>query len=246
MQKKSLLFLCAVLSGSASAGNMGSLTAWQKFATINLGPSYTNPGLTQIIDLQPDLQKAYVTNDNTDVLFTGEIYLGAQKSINDVVMGQLGMAFSVSTPAQLRGVIEEDANVSLNNFTYKYKIQHENVAIRGKLLSNTDLFLTPYITGSLGIGFNRSYDYSSSPIISQEIPSPPFAANTEVAFTYTLGAGFQRAINSNWQAGVGYEFVNWGESSLGRMSGQTTNSGIKLNHLYTHELQFSITYLVGG
>ncbi len=243
--QKILASLCTLLSGAVFSGTMGSLPSWQKFATISLGPSYTRPGLTQVIDLQPDIQKAYITNDNTDVLFTGEIYLGGQKSINDLLIGQLGLVFSVSTPAKLGGVIEEDANNGLNNFTYKYSIQHEHVTIKGRLLSNTDLFLTPYLSGGLGIGFNRSYGYDSVPIISQEIAAPPFSANTEVAFTYTIGAGLQRAINANWQAGVGYEFANWGRSSLGRMSGQTINSGIALNHLYTHELQFSVTYING-
>ena len=105
--------------------------------------------------------------------------------------------------------------------------------------------VSPYISGSLGVGFNQAHDFTITPIIVQEVPPAPFKANTEVAFTYTLGAGFQRALSQHWQAGIGYEFADWGYSALGRTSQQNINNGPELNHLYTQQLQFSITYLAG-
>jgi len=69
-----------------------------------------------------------------------------------------------------------------------------------------------------------------------------FASNTTTAFTYTLGAGVQRHLNQHWQAGIGYEFSDWGRRQLNRASGQTLNSGLSLPHLYTNGLLFNLTY----
>ena len=70
-----------------------------------------------------------------------------------------------------------------------------------------------------------------------------FASNSTTAFTYTLGAGVQRQLNPHWQAGIGYEFADWGRSQLNRASGQTLNSGLSLSQLYTNGFLFNLTYL---
>ena len=70
-----------------------------------------------------------------------------------------------------------------------------------------------------------------------------FASNTTTAFTYTLGAGVQRYLNPHWQAGIGYEFADWGRSQLNRALGQTLNSGLSLSHLYTNGFLLNLTYL---
>ena len=71
---------------------------------------------------------------------------------------------------------------------------------------------------------------------------PDFASNTTTAFTYTVGAGIQRLLNQHWQAGIGYEFADWGRSQLNRASGQTLNNGLSLSHVYTNGFLFNLTY----
>jgi len=69
-----------------------------------------------------------------------------------------------------------------------------------------------------------------------------FGNYTQISFTYTVGAGIQKVINSNWQAGVGYKFADWGQSHLNPAGGQTFGTGLSLHHLYTNGLMFNITY----
>ncbi|MDP3705595.1 MAG: outer membrane beta-barrel protein [Legionellaceae bacterium] len=245
MKKYFFLFIYAVSSNIALAGSMGSVEHWSKVATLSLGSAYTNPGLSQSIFVQPDFELRYIADNNTDVLFSGELFLGVQRPINALLLGQIGLAFAGDSPAQLSGETWVDANEDYNNYTYQYRIQHEHLAMKGKLLPNADMFITPYLSGSLGVGFNRSYSFNLTPIIIQEIPTPLFQSHTAFGFTYTLGAGFQKALNEHWRAGVGYEFADWGKSSLGRARGQTINEGCELTNLHTNGLQFSITYLSG-
>lgn len=80
-------------------------------------------------------------------------------------------------------------------------------------------------------------------MIFEALPNPNFADHTKTAFTYTLGVGVQKAFNDHWQVGIGYEFADWGKSKLGRASGQTMNSGLALNHLYTNGILFNLTYV---
>jgi opacity protein-like surface antigen len=99
------------------------------------------------------------------------------------------------------------------------------------------------VSASLGIGFNNAHDFQNTPLISQAVTMPNFASNTDTSFTYTLGVGLQKALNSHWQVGAGYEFADWGQSQLSSASGQTLNSGLSLNHLYTNGVLFNLTYL---
>ncbi|HHX3357169.1 TPA: outer membrane protein, partial [Legionella anisa] len=95
----------------------------------------------------------------------------------------------------------------------------------------------------VGVGFNRAHDFTNTPLIFEALPNPDFADHTKTAFTYTLGAGVQKALNDHWQIGAGYEFADWGKSELGRAFGQTMNSGLALNHLYTNGVLFNLTYV---
>ncbi|RUR11642.1 hypothetical protein [Legionella sp. km772] len=73
---------------------------------------------------------------------------------------------------------------------------------------------------------------------------PLFPAKNHTSFTYTLGAGFQHTYNQNLSFGLGYQFVSWGDNSLGRALGQNLNQGLHLNSLYTHGVEFNLSYLI--
>ncbi|WP_415073412.1 outer membrane protein [Legionella sp.] len=87
-------------------------------------------------------------------------------------------------------------------------------------------------------------DFNNIPLIPEAVVTPNFGNHTTTAFSYTVGAGVQRSISSNVQVGVGYEFSDWGNSNLGRASGQTSRRGLTLNHLYTNGLMFTISCTV--
>ncbi|HFK5879090.1 TPA: outer membrane protein, partial [Legionella pneumophila] len=145
--------------------------------------------------------------------------------------------------AKLQGVIWDDADPEFNNHSYQYKIRNSRIAVKGKLLLDKGYWLMPWVSASLGVGFNRAHDFTNTPLIFEALPNPNFTNHTKTAFTYTLGAGVQKSISEHWQLGVGYEFADWGKSELGRASGQTLNEGLKLNHLYTNGVVLNLTYV---
>ena len=248
MKKIALLmaFSANILIHGAFAGDMGSVAPqikWPWVGTISVGPVWQSNGNTQTFYLAPNIEKSYAANSSTNAMADGEVFLGLQKDLPHQFQGQLGLAVAVAGNAKLSGNIWDDADPQFNNYTYLYKVNHVHLALKGKLLADRGYWLTPWVSGSLGVGFNRAYSFSNTPTIFEAVPNNNFSSNTETAFTYTLGAGVQRVLNQHWQVGIGYEFADWGQSELGRASGQTLNSGLSLNHLYTNGFLLNLTYV---
>ncbi len=229
------------------AGTMGPVAEPQSprlwVTSVSVGPVWERGGKTQTFNLTPTIERTYAAQRDTHGFFNGEIFVGLQKTLSQSILGQLGLAVAATSHAKPSGSIWDDADPQFNNYVYRYHIQHTHIAVKGKLLAERGYWLTPWISGSVGVGFNKSRDFENTPTIFEALPNPNFASHTKSDFTYTLGAGVQKALNAHWQAGVGYEFADWGRSSLGRAAGQTLNNGLALRHLYTKGVLFNLTYL---
>ena len=141
----------------------------------------------------------------------------------------------------LSGQIWDDATSVFNNYTYGYHIQHGHLALKAKVFKSIEYSVLPWVSGSVGVGFNRANSFNNTPIINEAVRQNNFSNHTQTSFTYTVGVGIQKVLNSNWQAGMGYEFADWGQSHLGSAQGQTQGTGLSLNHLYTNALMFNRT-----
>lgn len=215
---------------------------WSPLATLSIGNEWARGGETQHFYLQPDVEKNYVAHRETDRLVGGELFLGIQHSLNSTLLAQIGIAIAKSAPTNLQGDIWEDADPNFNNYAYRYKIKHSHVAIKGVLLMPIQYGLLPYISTSVGVASNDAYDFSITPRIEEETPPAGFNSHTENSFTYTLGVGVRKILDPNWQVGLSYEFADWGKSQLNPASGQTLNTGLKLDHLYTQGVFLNLTY----
>lgn len=235
-----------LLSSSIMAGTMGPIKQvkdWTWVGTISIGPVWESGGRAQSFYLTPDIEKTYTADKSTHTLFEGELFAGIQKRLSDRFQGQLGLAVGSTRSARLSGHIWDDANAEFDNFSYQYKVQHTYVAVKAKVLADVGYWAIPWISASLGAGFNDAHAFYNTPLIFQALPMANFNDHTTTSFTYTVSAGVQKAINSHWQVGVGYEFADWGKSALSRAPGQTMGSGLSLNHLYTNGVLFNISYL---
>ncbi len=246
MNRTHIFLLGALLSWGATAGTMGQSDhsyAWQPLVDLSVGPAWSNSGETQTFYLQPDVEKTYTANKNIPAFVNWEVFLGGQHNLGVNYLGQLGIAVQGAGNATLSGDVWEDADPDFNNFIYSYNINHVAVALKGKLIGYPSFYVQPYISGSAGVGFNHSYAFAILPKISAEIPAPNFTNNTTTTFSYTLGIGLQKTFYTHYQIGVGYEFDDWGKSNLSAAPLQSENQGLSLQHLYAHQLQFTIGYI---
>ena len=235
-----------LLGSTATAGTMGPVMPsrdWTWVGSIAAGPVWSRGGETQTFYLAPEIEKTYVARRVTNAIALGELFVGIQKLLTSQWLGQLGLAVATTGDAKLQGVIWDDADPQFDNHNYQYKVRNTRLALKGKLLFDKGSWLMPWVSASLGTGFNRAHGFTNTPRIFEALPNPNFSNHTKTAFTYTLGAGVQKSISKRWQVGVGYEFADWGKSRLERASGQTLNSGLGLNHLYTNGVLFNLTYI---
>jgi len=247
MKKPIALTLATVLmAGAATAGTMGvplpdKALSW--VTTVSAGPAWARGGKTQTFFLAPEIEKTYVAQKSTKSIATGELFLGAQRALTQGLDAQLGLAVAASGNARMQGIIWDDASFEFDNHSYSYRVQHTRVALKGKIIAGSSYRMMPWLSASVGAGFNRAKSYSNTPLIFEALPNSNFNNNTKTSFSYTLGAGVQKAVSAHWQAGIGYEFADWGKSQLGRAEGQTMNNGLALSHLYTNGVLFNLTYI---
>ena len=239
-QRRSLLvlgLLIALFSQAAWSDNTGVVS-------LNIGQSWEDAGRTQTFYLAPEIEKAYVANRHTHVVTNGELFLGIQKPLPEKLQGQIGLAVASTSNATLSGNIWDDADPEFNNYTYRYRVRHNHIALKGQLLADWCYIVMPWVSGSIGLGFNKSEHFTSTPTLYEAVPTPNFANHTTISFTYSIGAGIQYKLTRNWQIGLGYEFSDWGQSRLERAPGQSSGHGLSLKHLYTNGYLINMTYLV--
>lgn len=193
--------------------------------------------------MAPNIVKTYTATRTSQTLINGEVFVGMQKNLSPVFLGQMGLTIAAASKARLSGNIWDDADPIFDNYNYQYQIQHTHIALQGKLLMDRDYWFIPWINGSLGLGWNHAYHFQNTPLIPEAIAMPNFSSYTQTSFIYTVGAGIQKNLNLNWQIGIGYEFADWGQSQLKRAPNQILNSGLSLDHLYTNGVLLNITYL---
>lgn len=217
-----------------------------RFITFNFGPGWSNAGKTQTFSVQPDIQSTYVKTNNTRTVAVGEIFAGFEHTLYPEYKGQVGLAVQGASNLDLTGDVLVDSDPDFNNMFYTYSIYHLAFALKGKLISEHDvkqlLSFHPYLSGSVGVGFNKSHKFGLNAKIFEQVVPPLFQPNTVTAFTYTLGVGLQKRITPDWIFGLGYDFADWGKSYLAAAPGQTIGRGLALNHIYVNELQFGFTF----
>ena len=211
--------------------------------TLSAGAEQESGGSNQTFYLAPDIVKSFMANKSTHVITNAELFLGLQRFLIPGLNGQLGLDFGISNNAALAGTIWDDADPQFNNYTYRYQVRHSHVLVKGKFLLDFGIAISPWISGGVGVGFNNAYGFGTRTILFNALDAQNFSSHTTTTFTYTIGAGLEYAIDKNWQAGVGYEFADWGKSQLGTAQGQTLGGGLTSDHLYTNSILLNLTYL---
>lgn len=212
--------------------------------SLGVGPVWEDAGQMQSYYLFPNILKTYVPKNASSTLAEGELFVGILRPLHNGFQYQLGFAFSTTTNASFSGVIWDDGLPIFDNYVYQYQVNHTSIALKGKLLAEKGYYVTPWVSLSLGAGFNQAQNYFTTPLIPQAVTNANFAYNIQTAFTYTVGAGIQKNVSEHVQLGIGYEFTDWGKSVLGPAPGQTLGNGLQLDHLYTNGLTFNATFLI--
>lgn len=207
-------------------------------ATLSLGPAAISHKKAHSFFLEQDgVNNEYFFNRKEGVFGSGDIFLGWQVPISLNLLGQIGVDLAGSFDIPVSGKVRPAVNPAALTYNYRYKLNHRHVAIKAKLLSNTNTIIQPYVSAGFGAGSNQESQFKIKPMLTQ------FTDNHSTGYVYTLGIGAQYVFNLNWQAGVGYEFADWGQGKNGGNQGQTLNIFSGSGRLYANQLLFSLTYV---
>lgn len=175
VNKPMISVISLLLSGNSMSGTMGSempTSNWSKVLTLNVGNAWANAGNTQVLFVNPDVEKTYTAIKHSNSLFATELFAGLQYSPGSTFIGQAGLALAFNGDAKLQGDIWEDSDPEFYNYSYSYRVKHKHLAIKGKLIAETGMMVQPYISGSAGIARNRDYDFLIVPKIEEEVAAP--------------------------------------------------------------------------
>jgi opacity protein-like surface antigen len=231
---------------------------WSSIITVSGGPSWGTAGQAQYLypnspvytnvfapNPAPYYNMYFYYNSPTSTMANGELFFGLQRTVQPGIIGQLGLGVAGVSDAEVTGAVDLNVPnvISVPNvYSYRYKVNHVRVELKGKLIASSINPVQPYISGSIGAGFNNSHDYQAVSVNQSQFPAPWFLPSTTIAFAYSVGAGVQKSITKNWQVGVGYEFADLGKSYLG-YDGFLLEKGPLLTHFYNNQLLFSLSYL---
>lgn len=227
-------------SGEMGDSEKGLKSKLPNVYMLSLNDSRAKVKQSSNIELSPNTTNFYYAESQKVSIFGGELFVGYEKRVNEWVAIQFGAEGALTNDARLRGIIVQ--NQDPDSLYYFYKIYHGYVGAKGRLVAHKEKVLQPYISGSLGAGFNNSHGFinkSNNPAVPT---TANFASNLTTAISYIVGGGVEARLDDNIKIGVGYEYSGWGKSKLGIIPGQTTNSGPGLANIYTNSLQISIIY----
>lgn len=247
MNKKGFVVALSLFSTIAFGGTVGEAKperSWSPIVDLSIGPHWTHNGASQTLVLAPEIEKTYTPRRGNHSIVEGEIFLGIQRPLYNILQAQFGVAAALASYTRLSGLIWDDADPEFANHVYHYQLRHSQVTLKAKILADLHLWVTPWISGSAGIGFNNANEFANTALITEALPNNNFYAYSKNSFTYSLGIGIQRHVMNNWQIGIGYQFADWGQSQLGTAVGQSIGSrGPSLRHLYTNGIMFNMTYI---
>jgi hypothetical protein len=217
---------------------------WSWMFSIKGGAALIQNKETKTFYLAPGIEKSYAAINSNNVEGNFALFFGIQKILSPSLLGRIGIGAGFTTTTQLSGNIWDDADVQFNNFKYEYDLQHTQVTLDTKLLADVGLVVLPWISGSLGVGFNHASNFNSTPTVCGVLPIPNFTTQKTTGFTYGFGLGVEYPLREHLQIGLGYEFTRWGNNELGRAPEQTLNSGLSFNNIYSNGILLNLNYIV--
>lgn len=239
-----------VLSAQCESGTMGDVDSfrhrYQPLATITLGADFVQKSRAQTLTLLPPFQNHYTSATSGSSAFDGGLFLGFERAFSQRLQVQIGVSGYGDSNITPSGDVWQFALPVFDNLSYSYRIEHARAMVSGKVLTSLSKHqaIHPYLSGELGVAFNRASSYQEIPLTDGAVPMTPFANHTQNSFSYGVGLGVDYSVNPHLRIGAGYQFADLGRASLGITTAASTTETLSLPHLYTNQLRFQFTYLV--
>ncbi|KTD36781.1 Sporulation related domain protein [Legionella nautarum] len=133
------------------------------------------------------------------------------------------------------------------NYGYNWQIYSDVALATAKLNFFQYRAFTPYLSGSVGAGFNKARSYKEVALqgVTPRI-SPAFTYNLTTQFAYNVGAGVDLQLSSRFIVSLGYEYQDLGSVSSGSGTGSSwAGRVLNLGSYRSNAALLSVNYLIG-
>jgi opacity protein-like surface antigen len=248
MKKKiilnSLLLLGCSLTYAGELGNLAPPHRLRPFAVLTGGVDFIQTRHSQNVALLHPFINHYTSHSSFQTSGSVGLGGGAECQLSECFFLQLGVAGFYNSPVSSHGEVWQLGLPEFANFRYRYRIRPYRVVATGKLLGTIKQMVHPYVSAELGAAFNAARSYHEVPLIEEAVKIPPFGSHTENSFAWAVGAGVDVDLCSCLQLGVGYQFADLGNVSLGLSHAQETRSRLRISNLYDHQIRLQLTALM--
>ena len=239
-RKRNFVFLVLFIS---SCITNAAPFSFKPLATLSFGLDATNSNLNQNVSLLPPFENIYVSNGR-DNEFVAGILLGFETNILTNLLAQLGISYFQSGDFSINGTVFQLADPARNNLNYHYSINSQRILADGKVLLLVKEKYYPFISIGIGEAINKSYNYTETPVNTNNVPMfVGFANHTNHSFTYEAGAGIEVDVMQHIRWGFAYRFVNLGQAALGTTPIQIGTQTLAFNNFQVNEFLMQISYV---
>jgi opacity protein-like surface antigen len=186
----------------------------------------------------------YSRKSSTQTAALAGVFLGGEVELRKNWALQIGVDYNQSNSFKASGNVVQGISPILDSGTYQYSVVTRQLLMLSKFLYTYKDRYHPYALVGLGGSFNTASGYSAS--VSGTSPTPQFADNTSVSFSYAVGAGVDMDVMPRLRVGLGYRFANLGAASLGATTVSNvlySSNTLSQSHLYAHEVVAQLTYI---
>jgi opacity protein-like surface antigen len=225
--------------------------SWMNAAVVTLSPgiAFENNGQTQSVLLETSPQKFsnhYIANHHWNQSFLAQVFVGQAYVIpmQSKLTLNLGATLGYVNDMKLNGVVQQFGLADFDNLTYRYTVNSLSAMGTAKVLYAFTQNLQPYMDASLGFSNNQASSYGETPRILGAVPMLPFGDHSTNRFAYSVGVGCMYASRTPLSVGLGYQFSDLGQASLGVSAAQQTSQTLSLNHLYVHQVLLNFSWMI--
>lgn len=200
------------------------------------------------------------------------VFIGFESRVRPSLAFQYGIEYSQATAFLVSGTLneafsngEEPEKTYQQAYKYHYKVQSQRLLFEGKLIGTATQNTHLYLLFGMGSGINTSSDYQqtvnyqqtsdTAPTIHKIDSTTAYGDSRNTTVVYVAGAGIEYDLAAHWRIGLGYRFINLGQTALGKSrwpdldpdSSSPPNPylepGLTITKFYSHEFSAQLSYL---
>ena len=233
------LFVATTSISSMAAAGMSDGNWYLK---AHGGAGWYSEGKDQRLNYTEGDYDVFKNDSGKEVAFQYGLGAGYRFEIGNECNIELGVGWYGDVEHEYKGFIDQYGQTNLRDYNYSYKIQTQRLMFEGRWGSPMHEKFQGFVTGGLGIGWNKFSGYQYNILDpNEESPKPQFGDNTKNNFVWQIGVGVSWMFMAKWRASLYYLYANNGKAEASANDEFFSNK-YETDDITSHSLMFDLSY----